>query len=229
VQSTSLYQVDLTTNVNTLITNQTGLTSADKVNSIGYNVLDNFIYGTDQASNGSTYIIQIAGNGVSKPIGLLDTNRNTLWNVGDVDTSGRLWLSVSGGRWAQVDVVPGSSTFGRVIQSGTSTGASVLDWVYMPAQGNYLWSIVNNAQSTALVSWGLDTHVWRTVRTLGSVAGSNSFGGLFTVSNNSFYGIENTGAGLWRFNVATGTSSKVANGIQSSLNDGARCVNAFSL
>ncbi|GAM83803.1 hypothetical protein ANO11243_017930 [Dothideomycetidae sp. 11243] len=225
INATTLFRLNLTTGLTTTVTTSVGLTSSDSVNAIGYNVLDNFIYGIDQAANGTSYIVQIAANGASRSVGVMPTP-NAVWNVGDIDTSGRYWVSVDGKRWAQIDMKPGSGTFGQVIQSGTATGAKVLDWSYLPSEGEYLWSILNSNTTTSLVRWDLSLHTWTTVQNYAHIDGTNAFGALYASGNGTLYGSENTSGDLWAIPIPSGTPQKVMGGTPTSQNDGARCVYA---
>lgn len=233
MQSATLYSLNLTTNQQTVISPAIGLTSSDTVNGIGYNVLDNYLYGADLSASGASTVIQIAANGSSKRIGTL-SGTTSRWNVGDVDTQGRFWLSISGKQWAQVDVRPASTTYGQVVQSGTSaappnyTGTSftALDWVYLPSQGQYLWSLLSQASSTNLMRWDLNAHTWTLLQNYGNLTGTNAFGALYASGAGELYGSENTSGDLWKFPIPSGTPSKVTSGSPVSLNDGARCVYA---
>ncbi|WP_336659448.1 hypothetical protein [Leucobacter sp. USHLN153] len=87
-----------------------------EVNGAGFNVLDGNFYVWDGGSGG----IGRFGAGLEyEPLGLPEGMAIGNWNMGDVDPEGFMWLMQSGTRmWVQIDVRPGSSTFGEVVASG---------------------------------------------------------------------------------------------------------------
>ncbi|UQC88385.1 fungal specific transcription factor [Colletotrichum lupini] len=222
IQSTTLYRLNLTTGVQTTVSTNVG--PGGQINAIGYNPLDNYIYGITTVNNVNR-IIRIASNGQAVLIGPdLPTG---YYNVGEIDTLGRYYISVSGGAWAQIDMNPNSATFTQIIATGTSTIANgVSDWVYVPGGGDYLYSItgVDANGRFSLARWSRTTHDWSIVRTYTRINGNEVFGALYASSGNTFYGSENNSGNIYNFNVNSGQPTLVSDGPVSGVNDGARCV-----
>ncbi|KAL3589577.1 hypothetical protein FPOAC2_11746 [Fusarium poae] len=151
----------------------------------------------------------------------------TTWNAGDVDPDGNFWVASNGRQWARIDANPASSTFGTVLQQGTSTAENpVVDWTYVPGGGRYLYGLAYTSTRTRLARWSLDTFTWEIVRDYGNIVGSNLWGANYAVGNGIFYASENSSGDIYRFDINSGAPVKVTAGPSSSNNDGARCFNA---
>lgn len=89
IQYVSLYQVDLSTGDVSLVANN--VSSDDTINTIGYNSLDNFIYGRGEPSN---RLRRISSAGTSEAVTNLTSTESSF--VGDIDSSGfyvSVWLA----------------------------------------------------------------------------------------------------------------------------------------
>lgn len=219
--------MELTTGRTTLI--KDGIGPGGIINGIGYNRFDNFIYGmvADVTGSGST-VIQIASDGTWQLLSTrIEGNRNII--MGDIDNQGRFWISDTGRPWWQIDLRPGSTTFGKVVQQGTSTHAdSIADWSYVPGGGDFLYAVQYTSTSSTLVRWSRTSKTWETIRAYGNLSGSNVWGALYAASDGNMYGSENTGGAIYKFPVAptVGVPSKLASGPTTSQNDGARCIDS---
>ncbi|KEQ84695.1 hypothetical protein M438DRAFT_334557 [Aureobasidium pullulans EXF-150] len=229
IQERTLYRLNLTTGVQTLISNSVGPLTGT-INSMGYNVLDNYLY----AIQNSTTILRIDSTGASTVIAKIAAPVNSngnVWTSGDIDTNGQFWINSFGTNWAQIDLRPGSATYGQVVASGTSAfrGGPVLgpiDWSYLPGQGNYLFGISKGSNAT-LVRWSMADHTWTYLQTYGDIDGNgNQFGALYASSGNVLYGTSNNGGAVYSFPIPSGTPSRVTNAAVSGNNDGARCIYA---
>lgn len=149
----------------------------------------------------------------------------TGFNAGDIDNNGILWLSDSGDTWAQVNMVPGSATFGQLISSGTTTNLpstySVIDWVYLPGQGQNLYAIASSGSASFLYSFNMGTKAWTSLRSYGSVAG-NTWGAAYAAPDGSLFASDNNTGQIWKFPL-NAAATFVSNGPATSSNDGARC------
>jgi hypothetical protein len=230
IQGQTLIRVDIALGNYTTVKSTVGNAS---INAMGYNVADNFLY----AAMGSTpsSLVRISSTGDSAVLGSL--NVTTALNTGDVDQNSQYWASASGNQWIQVDLKPGSATFGKTVASGTSTAPyNVIDWAYVPGGGNFLYALGNDLlmTNTFLMSWDLSAKTWQVLVNFNNVAGKglllnrNSWGAVYASSDGYLYGSENNSGEIWKFplpSVGT-TPTKVSTGPASSNNDGARCINA---
>lgn len=119
------------------------------LNALGYNFGNGLLYAALGAAP-STLISINPTNGIVTTIGSLGLT--TTATVGTIDENAQYWLTdATNSRYTQVDLLPGSSTFGQVIQSNkiptaaaTNAGTPLYvgDWTYLPGTGqNALYGI----------------------------------------------------------------------------------------
>ncbi|KFY89451.1 hypothetical protein V498_06440 [Pseudogymnoascus sp. VKM F-4517 (FW-2822)] len=219
-QGTKLIRVDIGTGEFETVTTNVGGGTA--INAIGYNRLDNFLYGCQGTSN---QIIQIGLDGSSSVVA--NIGLTVPINIGDIDDEGFYWvLTSNGATWFRVDLRPGSSTYGDVVETGTSPspGRGVADWVHFPIAGDYLWSVGSNgAGGASLLRWGFDTHSWEILAEYPDMEGD--FGGLYGINNGTLFASSNGSGRIWAFSIFDITAPYVASqGPAFPSNDGARCV-----
>jgi hypothetical protein len=226
VQKTSLYRVDITSGKTTLISATVG--GGGWINGVGYNRFDNYLYGMYQDSTG-TQLIRIGGDGSSTLLAARTSDRNI--NMGDIDNQGRLWLSNNGAAWWTIDLMPGSSTYGKIIMSGTATTTlKAADWAFVPGGGDFMYSVMYDSAglTSTLCRFSRTTYTWQTVKAYGNIAGSNVWGAAYANGDGSLYGSENSSGQIWQFPIAptVGNPKFIATGPVSSWNDGARCLDS---
>lgn len=232
IQYNALYRVDLQTGAYETVA--TGVAaSADNVNAIGYNVRDNYLYGI---ANPSRQLVRISA-GASPPSTVVATftaaqMRDATANVGDFDAdTAHFWFGAAGRSWHEVDLEPGSPTYGAVLANGTTDmpagAASVADWVHVPVAGRYLWSVTpaSGGDATILMRFSLVTKEWEVVERYGVLA-PGGYGALYGINNGTLYASNNQNGEIWAFDVlGNGVAPYLAShGPASGSNDGARCV-----
>jgi hypothetical protein len=214
----TLYSVDVATGQRTTIKSPLG--DGTPINEIGYNSIDNKLYGV-QASNPPT-IIQIGARGEIVAVQSLPVAAGA-WNVGDVDENGHFWISYAGGSWTQVDL-----STKTILASGTaSIPLGIYDWAFVPGGGNFLYAIaVNSTGNTFLYRFNRVTKSWAQVGTgYGAIYPQNGVVGAAYASLDGFlYGSENSGGKIYRFSLDGRTAVLVATGPTASSNDGAHCI-----
>jgi hypothetical protein len=214
--------VDLTTGTTTEIANALGDNTT--MNAMGYNTLDNYLYAYQPSTS---TILQISADGTTTTVDA-DAPPSGSY-VGDIDSNGHYWVAVGGATsWAEIDLAPGSATYGKTLSSGTATAPgnyAVADWVYIPSAGEYLYSIGSIASSseTALLRFDMSTHEWETVADFGAL-GVVGVGAMYGMNNGTLYGSENGNGQIWQFPISGETPFMVSQGPSSGNNDGARCV-----
>ncbi|KAH8649377.1 hypothetical protein BX600DRAFT_442635 [Xylariales sp. PMI_506] len=222
IQDTTLYKVDLSTGNVVTVAQTVGDGSA--INAIGFNVLDNYIYGR----NDENQLLRIAGDGSIQVVETLSTTFGA--NVGDVDTDGYYWYGSGGTTYAQVDLQPGSPTYGNVLASGSmdSMGFSIADWVYIPLDPDYLYTIaVNPAGGSAMLKFSMSSKTWQTVASYPAVQ-ATTWGAIYGRLDGTIFASDNGSGDIWAFSILNLTPPSIStNGPPSSLNDGARCVEAL--
>ncbi|WP_020657220.1 DUF6923 family protein [Rudanella lutea] len=225
---TSIVSVNLQSGASTTVAQGMLPTPNTDLNAMGYNTIDNFIWGyrlnTDQ-------IVRVgAGFGV-QPVTIAGLPVNGSFNVGDVGLDGILYLYSGSGSSTtiyRVDLRPTSPTYLTLLSSLTTTASIIADWSVSPVDGNF-YTVDNTFQ---LLRFNPATGA-RTV--VGAVTGTairatdSGFGATY---------MDNTGA-LYLSNNATGQIFRLAQphsgslvttlfstGSPSANNDGARCPSA---
>ncbi|RYP90042.1 hypothetical protein DL770_003822 [Monosporascus sp. CRB-9-2] len=226
IQYNSLYRVDLQTGAYEEVAS--AVTDSNNVNAIGYNHLDNYIYGI---ANPTRQLVRVSSRGEATVVSTFtQAQMGAGANVGDVDSDGYFWFGSGGSSWHQVDLrTPGSPTYGTIVARGTANtlGLSVADWVHIPVAGPYLWGVavgvVGGGSGTTLMRFGLETKRWEAVARY-PVLTQGGFGALYGINNGTLYASNNAGGEIWAFNVLGGDPYLASNGPASGSNDGARCV-----
>ena len=174
----SVTKIDLATGAATSV----GSTSSD-VNAVGYNVLDNYFYGYSQTLNG---IVRVNGDlsltFLGNPTGLGTTN----YSIGDFDDAGHLFLTTNPAgttaAWREVDLAPGSPTYGTVIGSGNMVtpaaydNSTAADWSWI--DGLFYRVVANPQGASALFSFDPTT---------GAVTNLGATGITFNGANGATY------------------------------------------
>lgn len=222
-------QVDLATGANVNI-GDTG----DQVNAVGFNPLDDFMYGWNLQANRPGVVRISADHSLTDlgvPAGLpAGWATSTGFNVGEVDDQGDLWIMDNqNGRWAQIDLTPGSATYNTVVSSGTSGPPSANlvrpgDWAEV---GDVLYGVApvqgTGTQPAQLVSFSRTTHTFAVVGALPAIMQSGSTYGAVYSDGASLFASRNQGGAIFRVDVGNLSAVRLATGPVSSSNDGARC------
>lgn len=161
------------------------------LNGLAYNPLDGYLYAV--TTNGvNSQLIRISATGTSEVLGVLGLGATNI-RMGEITPDGIFWLmsQVSGETttiYYEVDLVPGSATFGRLLASGTSVIGyyDVFDWAYSSTASNTRY----------LVSTPLQRGIVRTWRLL-----LTCFDSQYSIGTNSL----NLGTYLMRFDLDTHT------------------------
>ncbi|KAH8197806.1 hypothetical protein TruAng_008004 [Truncatella angustata] len=202
VQAMILYRVNITTGTTTQV--KTGVGDGSRnIQAIGYNVADNFIYGSIGTTvNNPVDLIRIAGDGSSTILKSLNISSSWYPNSGDVDENSFYWASYRGQQWLQLDLRPSSPTFGTTLTGGTASPTHViLDWAYVPGGGNYLYSLGYDTTSLGTVLTGTHTYLqrfdrtaktWEVLADLGVLAGQQTWGAVYASDDGYLFGSENT-------------------------------------
>jgi hypothetical protein len=193
------------------------------INAMGFHPHENHLYAIQGAE-----LIRI---GLDGAVDVVLTIPNQLKpNVGEFDLGGQFWFGRDGVTWGHVDLLPGSPTYGQLVESGTMTvpaDLEVADWAFTPSSPGYMYSIgtkPNGAMS--LIRWSTSTHEWETVASGYGDLGvtPTTFGAMMGTSDGIIYGLDNGSGRVFRFSVLnTNVAGLAGQGTASSRNEGARC------
>ncbi|HEY0249851.1 MAG TPA: hypothetical protein VGC45_16490 [Gryllotalpicola sp.] len=216
-----IYQVDLVTGAS----QQIG-TTADSVNAVGYNTLDNFVYGW----NSDSMMVRVGADGTETSLGHpAGIPAGVNFNVGDIDHDGHYFVTSSRADpdWYEIDLVPGSATYGQVIDSGSfttprSVSALPSDWAFI--NGKFYGLVDSPAH---LIEYDPASN---TASDLGTLAGTGAEGGgygaVYADAAGYLYASDNSTGFVVRVDLNTHRAVKIANGPSSGGNDGTRCPTA---
>lgn len=219
-------------------TNRGLLTPADDVNAIGYNILDDYLYGYDQTTrhivrvDSDRELMQLAPN----PTGLPSND----FNVGSFDLNGHLFLMVNDtARFYTVDLKPNSPTFMKLVDPtngfteqtssfGTplSTTLNISDWAFSPIDG-FLYGVrsVGNTGQVMQVN-PLTGTVTALTTTLGVLDPTGrSWGAVAMDATGVLFAIYNGDGGVFRFTISgnTAVGVRISTTFPTSFNDAAMC------
>lgn len=229
VSDDTMYSMDLYTGNPEFL--RSGLADHGSISAIGYNPLDNFIYGISEKAE-PAQLVRFAGTGDSVSMFNLPFT-SSKYSAGDVDQNGYFWATATGQEWIKVDLVPGSSTYGRIVGHGPGNPppAKPYDWVYVPNAGNALWSVGRNDQGTVLMRWDMDQHYWSSVGEYGRLTGDSDWRSTYAGANGEIFAAEASTGEIWRFHVDGNYPRLVSRGPRGINSNGARCLRSgvFSL
>jgi uncharacterized repeat protein (TIGR01451 family) len=209
-------------------------TTPDNVNAVGYNTLDDYMYGWGgSVDHGS--LLRVASDGsftdLGRPAG---TPANLTFQVGDFDAAGHLYLQNGGFgtlQWIEVDLAPGSPTYAKIIASGTATrpagiGAMPSDWTYVNGSFYGLADTSAGTGTARLIRFNATTHVTSNLGAVANTAGNATYGAAYADAGGNLYFSNNATGVITRVNPQTRASIQVSTGPSSGGNDGARCATA---
>ncbi|GAW16631.1 hypothetical protein ANO14919_060640 [Xylariales sp. No.14919] len=220
IQDVTLFKVDLSTGEYSTVKESVG--DGTSINALAYNTLDNFLYARQSGNN---ELIRIASDGTAEVVTKFPDATGAF--VGDIDTDGNYWYG-TGDTWFQLDLAPGSATYGQLVAKGTMNelGLAVADWAYIPAGGPYLYAAARNLTSgggTTLVRFGLESKAYEVVQRYPRIGG-HTWGAAYGIDNGTLYASDNANGEIWAFSVEGGPAYLASQGPISGQNDGARCV-----
>ncbi|WP_062076547.1 DUF7507 domain-containing protein [Demequina globuliformis] len=220
----------------------------DEVDALGYNPLDNYLYGATVTGDDATEIVRVGADGTIQVLGIpmeagTAVPLSGAWTAGDIDAAGQLWLARGDSdpvEWARVDLDPSSATFLDVVASGTADldGAEGLgDWAVVPdgAADPVLYSLGSTPSATdewTVVAFDTAAGTFATVADVGvleapdgTAVSGGEFPAVFTDQDGYFYAHHDASGLLWRLSV-TGDADFFAYGASTEALDGARCPTA---
>jgi uncharacterized repeat protein (TIGR01451 family) len=198
------------------------------VNAVGYNTLDDYFYGI-AIENG--HLVRIGANGSFTDLGVPTGTGGAGFNVGDFDANGHYWVttSASPSEYFEIDLVPGSPTYGTVVSSGTKglpggefPGA---DWGFT---NGAFYSVGTDTNANSILvkfdpATGNQTIASVMTDSSGAAVGALLVGAVYVDASGYLYASDNTSGNIYRINTVTGATILLSAGPASGGNDGARC------
>lgn len=198
------------------------------VNGVGYNTLDDYFYGV-ASDNG--HLVRIGANGSLTDLGIPAGTGGAGFNVGDFDAAGHYWVttSVSPSEYFEIDLAPGSPTYGTVLSSGTKGLAGGLfpgaDWGFT---NGAFYSVGTDANANSILvkfdpATGAQTVDSVLTNPAGAPVSGLLVGAVYVDAAGYLYASDNPTGNISRINVTTAQLVPLSTGPASGGNDGARC------
>ncbi|MBD2757418.1 beta strand repeat-containing protein [Spirosoma validum] len=231
----TLYSFNVATGVRTVIKQDLGRT----LNGIGYNTVDNLIWGWD---GGAHEVVRIDATGAITGFTIPDLPAIN-YNIGDVLNGGYLFLyNTDGATYYVVDINPARSstylklvdpTIGYVLDAspyGTTITPTltISDWAYNPSTGNfYGLTAANDATPFRITTLNPVTGV-ATVGTAAVSGGTigtetSGFGASFVDNSGNLFVFGNQSGKFFKVNLSSRVATLVSTSSPSGNNDGASC------
>lgn len=216
----TMYGVNLATGFYQELSNDLSTTS--KINAIGFNVHDRYIYGY---GNEWGSLIRINSKFESVPVSTTNAP-NTSFFVGDVSLAENKYFVYRPGSsfgLFSVDLDPSSDNYLSYVQiiDGSSLNLAIYDFAFHPTN-NMLYSVTRTGVLTSIDPTTGNSS------SLGNVGQTGTFGAVYFDSSEYFYISRNSDGHVFRINVteSSPTAEFFAFGPSSGNNDGARCATA---
>ena len=214
---TALYTLDNVSNPLTIT--QIGTTTATtiRLNGVGYNPIDNFIYGMNTVD---FHLYKVDANGNVFDLGLVTGLPNAAYLSGDIDDAGNYYVKSNGGTNTLLYKINVTTKIATPII--LSTAITPVDIAY--SKVDKLFYGVDGATNKL---FSLDISKTPAVVTLiGLTVNGTAFGAMYTDGvTGAVYGNANVG-NFYSFNKTTGLATLVSASVGTAGNDGAHCVNA---
>ncbi len=204
--------------------------SNDNINALGFNKKDGYFWGYNYTKQNGTVTrigMNSQGEWVSEDF-LVEGLAGFKSYVGDIDSSGHLYLKESGGsrRVVVIDLDPSSSNYLKKIKDFyLDFDLNTADWGFN-ARDNMLYAVNNGSTNKFLYKIDpLTGHKLSRDNTL--LTGDRGFGASFFDANGFYYVYDNHTGNIYRIDVANSAKAVLfANANIVSLNDGAMCTDA---
>ncbi|MUH37904.1 DUF11 domain-containing protein [Zobellia amurskyensis] len=185
-------------------------------NAMGYNPIDDFVYGIEENSN---TLIKVAADGTTIRMGTITGLPVDLYSSGEIDDNGNYFVQEDGPSSIiyQIDIVSRTASIINLSQS-----IVVNDFAYN-ITNNLIYAVMQNGTDAgALLTIDVGTGL---VNIIGSTNSLTLFGAMYASSTGEIYGNLNTG-GFYQFDILTGERTLISASSSASHNDGAHCVTA---
>ncbi|MUL01728.1 LruC domain-containing protein [Aliivibrio fischeri] len=221
----SVYGINLVTGTNSLLQDDTGLSS--NINGVGFNETDRYIYGFDTTNYN---VVRLGQNFQATTLNVNGLPSNKTFYVGDVYDH-HYYVYRSGTGLYKIDLSPLDSNVNSTLtaQLITSTASvSLTDFAFHPSNSR-LYGVDNG--SGGLYEFDINTGV---ATYIGDTGELGTFGAMYFDVDGYLYLSRNQDGQIYRVNLSTQAiidsgvvpAIKFADGPYSNQNDGARCANA---
>ena len=226
----TLYEINLVTGVETIIADQNIF-----MNALGYNTTDNFLYARSATDN---TIYRINSIGEKNPLPVVSNLPDDSYNVGTFDNNGYYYIYKSNiTSYYCIDYKLGSVNYGQLVDptnnfAPTNKGTliqppiNIADFAYCPIDG-MLYAVINGSTTPtdSVVRIDPKTGVVTNLKTTSVPVGL--YGATFADASNNIFVIDNNTGIIYKIAISGNDATGVVftQGVPSSNNDGASCIN----
>ncbi len=221
---TGLFSYNLGTGTQTLIKYPllTNTSSSQFVNALGYNVLDNFLYGLNVGTNN---LVKIDSQGGLEFLPLTGMSMQGNFSSGDINENGVMYM-YGQNSFVSVNLNPSAPDY-LVATTLLNYSSTIFDITFSPIDNNIYMMTSNSARR--LLRYNVTTN---TITNLGAITGlesetTNSFGTAFMDSLGNMYVSNNSSGNIYKITSPQtgGLSATFFTSITGNPGDGARCPN----
>jgi|GEM_PF-1971839 conserved repeat domain len=206
---TTLYGVSAATNPMTFPAIGTGIHT---YNAIGFNPVDNYIYGINQGGGSGNNLIRIGADGSSLLLGPVAGLGLDNWINGTMSPDGTLYV-LGGGGSSNLRAINVQTNTSTLITLSTGVNSSDFAWI-----GGLIYTVESNGQLRSI------NPATGQVTSIGTPQGAIVMGAMFG-SPTGLFGSDNNG-GFYRIDLATGVRTLISGSPSAGQNDGANCPTA---
>ncbi|KQT16763.1 hypothetical protein ASG31_10305 [Chryseobacterium sp. Leaf404] len=214
---TSLYS--LNSAANPFTTTLIGTSTAGmQVNAIGYNIVDNFIYGVRTDAGNQNHLVKIDSNGNEIDLGAVTGLPTGGYNSGDFDDLGNFYVinfaSTSMYRINVSTLTATSITLSRSL-SVNDIAFDKTSGLFYGFDGANRFLVSINTTSGVVINIGV-----------ANTTITGLVGAMFSNSTGEIFGNADNGSGFYQFNKVTGVTTLISTSVGAFGNDGAHCINS---
>lgn len=195
----------------------------ERVNGIGYNPQDDYIYGNDRDDPGHIY--RIGSNGIMQSLGYA-TGMTAHSNSADFNASTGRYLMTMSGNPNTIYEMDVTTTPPSIVATHAYTGPDATggDIAFNPADGRLYSVDFTGGNNIIIIDYlgGTSTSL-----PYSGISPTSALGSQFFDSAGNLYAYQNNNGNLYQFDTGTGAATLVVSGpAASGGSDGARCANA---
>ena len=207
--NTTLYDINTSTNPFTYPAIGQG---ANVYNAIGYNPVDNYIYGINAGGGTGNRLIRVGADGSSVDLGPVAGMATDNWIMGTFSDTGVMYVLAGGGS-ANLRAINVQTNTSTLIPLSSSVQASDMAWI-----GGLIYTVQGNGQLRSI------SPATGAVINIGSPGAAVDYGAMFGSPTGLFASAN--GGGFYSFDLVTGARTLISGSPGSNVNDGASCPTA---
>jgi hypothetical protein len=204
-------------NITTKTYDSIGTNTKGNYNAIGYNQLDNMIYGISTAAATNSQLVRVSGDGTVTILGKISGLPVATYTTGTMDNAGNLWLPTLGTSFWKVNVSTRVATSVKIESATQGSDVVFMDGVMYSLRDSTLYRIATGTSPFQVSSPNVS-----------GLPSTGVYGSAWRFNQDALYFSLNTDGSIYRITNYTGTSPKATKVISAlpAAGDGASCPKA---